>query len=320
MAAKQGAPVTLEEVERKAPPRGPAAKKAGEKAIAPGAVIPIPDPTDNKKTVGTARAKFFAGPMPMLRGVPYRPALADWLTSAKNPYFAPAAVNRLWAHLFARGLVHPVEEMHPDNAPSHPAVLKQLSAAFVKHGHDLKFVLRAVCNTRAYQRTSRPLTENAEDDKRLSHMPVKVIGAHELLASLATATGFRERESPSRQPMRPMAGPRRPAGPVSLARFFDTREYDDDPTEFAFGVPQVLKLMNTGLTNRAADAAARVAKASGGDRYRVIEDLYLTALTRRPRPEELERLGAYVAKKGEPEGYAGVLWALLNSAEFVSNH
>ncbi len=320
-AVKQGGPVTLHEVERKAEPKGKAAKKNGDKAIAPGAIIPIPDPTDNKKTVGTAKAKVFEGTMPSLRSVPYRPKLAEWLTSTQDRYFAPAAVNRLWAHLFARGLVHPVEEMHPGNAPSHPAVLKQLSAAFVKSGYDLKFVLRALCNTRAYQRTSRPLPENAEDEKLLSHMPVKVIGARELLDALATATGYRERETPNRQAGRPMNGVKAPARPVTMVRFFDTRDYDDDPTEYAYGVPQVLKLMNSNLTQRAAEAAARVVRAGQGDRSRVIEDLYLTTLARRPRAEELERLAGYVAAQGDRQkGFAGVMWVLLNSAEFVSNH
>src|SRR5439155_24638853 len=117
--AQRGAPATFTELERRAAPKAKAkavAKKNGEKAIAPGAVISIPDPTDDKKTVGTAKAKFFEGPAPNLRSVPYRPALADWLTSADNRYFASAAVNRLWAHLFARGLVHPVEDMHDGNS------------------------------------------------------------------------------------------------------------------------------------------------------------------------------------------------------------
>jgi hypothetical protein len=115
--------------------------------------------------------------------------------------------------------------------------------------------------------------------------------------------------------------PKRPEGPVPLTRFFDTREYDDDPTDFPFGVPQVLKLMNTNLTHRAGEMAARAAQSAGGDRSRVIEALYLTALTRRPKPAELERMLGYVAKQGNPQqGYAGVMWALLNSAEFVSNH
>jgi hypothetical protein len=313
----------IHEVEKKASPRPMVAKKTGEKEVKPGGTITIPDPTDNKKSVGTAKAKFFEGPMPALKSAPYRATLANWVTSTQDKYFAANAVNRLWAHLFARGLVQPVEEMHDGNPASHPAVLQMLADALVKNGYDQKFVLRVLCNTRAYQRTSRPLPENAEaDEKLLARMPVKVVGAHELLASLVAVTGFGEADSQGRRPMRPMNNnPKRPDGPVTLTRFFDTREYDDDPTDFPFGVPQVLKLMNTNLTNRAGEAAARVAKSTGGDRSRVIEDLYLTALTRRPKPAELERMSAYVARQSSPQqGYAGVMWALLNSAEFVSNH
>jgi hypothetical protein len=318
-AVRPGAAVSVSEVERQAAPRGKAAKKNGGKEIKPGAVIAIPDPTDNRKTVGAARARFFEGPAPALARTPYRPALAAWLTSPQNKYFAPAAVNRVWAHLFARGLVHPVEEMHPDNAPAHPAVFGLLADDFVQSGYDVKRLIRVLCNTRVYQRTSRPVPGNSEDDRLLSHMPVKVIGARELLDALATVTGRREPESTARRPMRPAQ--KGDPGPVSLARFFDTRAYDDDPTEYPYGVPQILKLMNTGLTNRAADVARRIAKAANGDRHRAIEDLYLTALTRRPRPEEIERMLAFVATQDDPaEGYAGVLWALLNSAEFVSNH
>src|SRR5205823_5387095 len=156
---------------------------------------------------------------------------------------------------------------------------------------------------KAYQRTSRPLPENADAEEKLfARMPVKVVGAHELLASLVTVTGYRESDGPRRGGMRPGGNDgKRPAGPVSVTRFFDTREYDDDPTEFPFGVPQVLKLMNTNLTHRANEAAARVAKAAGADRKRAVEDLYLTALTRRPKPDELDRMLAYVARQRNPQ-------------------
>ncbi len=313
---------TIHEVEKKAAPKPMVAKKTGAKEVKPGGTIAIPDPTDNKKTVGTARAKFFEGPSPILRSAPYRPTMAAWVTSKQNKYFAANAVNRLWAHLFARGLVHPIEEMRDENKPSHPVVLQMLSDGLVKNGYDLKFVLRAICNSNAYQRTSKPLPENATAEEKLfAHMPVKVIGAHELLASLVTVTGFREADPRGRRPQRPMNdNPKRPQGPVPLTRFFDTREYDDDPTEFPFGVPQMLKLMNTNLTHRAGEVAARVAQSAGTDRSRVIEALYMTALTRRPKAAEMQRMSAYVAKQGHQQGYAGVMWALLNSAEFVSNH
>jgi Protein of unknown function (DUF1549)/Protein of unknown function (DUF1553) len=312
------AAASITEVDRRSEPKSKAAKKNGEKEIKPGAVITIPDPTDNRKSVGTAKAKYFEGTLPSLGSVPYRPKLAAWLTSSKNKYFAPAAVNRMWAHFFARGVVHPIESMHPDNPASHPAVLKALAADFANSKFDLKRLIRVVCNTRAYQRTSRPLPGNGNDDKLYSRMPVKVIGARQLLDSLATATGYSEKERET--PKAPPAKAKGAAGPVTLVRFFDTREYDDDLTEYAYGVPQVLRLMNTNLTNRTTEAAKRVSKAADGKRATVIEDLYLTALSRRPRDEELVRMSKYVERNDEDRGYAGVLWALLNSAEFVSNH
>ena len=168
---------TIHEVEKKSAPRPQVTKKTGEKEIKPGSGIAIPDPTDNKKTVGTAKAKFFEGTMPTLRTAPYRPTLAKWITSTQDKYFAANAVNRLWAHLFARGLVHPLEDMQDGNPASHPAVLRMLSEGLVKNGYDVKFVLRALCNSNTYQRTSRPLPENAEaEDKLFARMPVRVIG------------------------------------------------------------------------------------------------------------------------------------------------
>jgi hypothetical protein len=110
-------------------------------------------------------------------------------------------------------------------------------------------------------------------------------------------------------------------GPQSLERFFDTREYDDDPMEYSFGVPQMLKQMNSSLTLRSRDVAARLARANSGDRDRTIHDLYLTILGRPPRSDELARMGQHVARQKDAlTGFGDVAWALLISAEFVSNH
>src|SRR5262249_29298660 len=155
-------------------------------AIRPGLVVNVPDPNDPRKVIRTARGKFFESKQPPVAArVPYRPHLARWLTAAENRYFAPAAVNRLWAHFFARGLVHPIEDMNPKNSATTPALLREMSNAFVKSQYDLKDLIRAICNSEVYQRTSRPLPDNASDDQLYSHMPVKVIEARVLLDSLA---------------------------------------------------------------------------------------------------------------------------------------
>src|SRR6266545_346860 len=82
-----------------------------------------------------------------------RAALAEWMTSPDNPYFARAVVNRTWWRLFGRGIVNPVDDMHAANPPSHPELLDLLARRFVEAGFDLKFLTRAILLTRAYQRT-----------------------------------------------------------------------------------------------------------------------------------------------------------------------
>jgi hypothetical protein len=95
-----------------------------------------------------------------------RVTLAQWVTDAKNPYFARAAVNRLWAHFFGIGLIEPVDEVKDDNAPSHPELLDELSRQFVAHEFDIKYLVRAITNSQAYQRSSAA-SERRPDDARL---------------------------------------------------------------------------------------------------------------------------------------------------------
>jgi hypothetical protein len=312
-------PATIREVEQMLAPKNKKGMKKGP-TIRPGLVVNVPDPNDPRKVIRTARGKFFESKQPPAAArVPYRPHLARWLTAAENRYFAPAAVNRLWAHFFARGLVHPIEDMNPKNSATHPALLREMSNAFVKSQYDLKDLIRAICNSEAYWRTSRPLPDNASDDQLYSHMPVKVVEARVLLDSLGVVTGQRAREAApkGKQGARSLTG----QGGDPLVRFFDTREYDDDPTEFSYGIPQLLRLMNTRLTAASTAVARTIVSENKGNTDRVLDDLYLTALSRRPTPRERERIRAYLARNSDPvQGPAGVLWALLNCAEFVSNH
>lgn len=309
---KANGPATVVEAVARPAGKGPRVRGAGKPPA--GATIAVPDPTDPRKTIDVVPAKFFEGDKPSLSpSAPYRPHLAAWLASSQNRWFAPAAVNRIWAHFFARGLVHPIEDMTPANRPSHPALLTALADEFTTSGHDLKHLIRAVCNSQTYQRSSRPLPANREDETLYSRQAVKVFGARELLDSLAVATGKpRDRDG--------NGGGRRNNAPASGVRFFDTREVDDDPTEYSYGIPQVLRLMNSNLTSSTTEVAARLSRSTGG-RGKVIEEIYLTALSRRPRPDELQKMSAHVERQSDPvKGYAGVFWALLNSAEFVSNH
>src|SRR5262249_37565988 len=95
-------------------------------------------PLQRPDSVKRLPPKFLAGPQPQVDAqAPLRPVLADWLTSPRNPFFARAMVNRVWAQLFGRGIVNPVDDMHDGNAPSHPELLKELTEQFTAHRFDV---------------------------------------------------------------------------------------------------------------------------------------------------------------------------------------
>jgi hypothetical protein len=288
----------------------------------PGAAIEIPDATDPRRATGRiVKAKFFLENEPTLgdKG-PYRPAFAEWLTSRQNKYFAKAAVNRLWAHFFARGFVNPIDDMNDDNAPSHPELLALLADEFKASSFDLKHLIRAICNSNAYQRSSKPLPENEQDTQLFSHVAVKVMSPEVLYDSLCAALGTSELRG-SAGGGRGFGGRGAPAGPrVAFVNFFTAKEDGDDPTEFSLGVPQFLRLMNSQQFNEATPTLDKSMQA-GASTDKVIESLFLATLSRYPTDDETTRLSAYVAKKKDQKaGYAGVLWLLINSAEFVSVH
>src|SRR5262249_2704978 len=121
-----------------------------------------------------AQAGFLDGTDPEWKyNVSARVALADWMTSPKNPFLAKAAVNRLWAHFFGRGLADPVADFKDDTPPSHPQVLEELARGFVDHKFDLKFVVRVITSTRAYQLSSEQTDPSQEDPRRFARMAIK---------------------------------------------------------------------------------------------------------------------------------------------------
>src|SRR5207249_7482346 len=130
----------------------------------------------------------------------------DWLMRKDNPYFARAYVNRTWAQFFGRGLVNPVDNMHDGNPPSHPALLDSLAAEFAASGFDTKHLVRSICNSQAYQRTSRPASGNEKDTELFSHMAVKPVAPEALYDSLTVVYGVNaDKNAPTGKPgVKPM--------------------------------------------------------------------------------------------------------------------
>src|SRR5262249_39088660 len=137
--------------------------------------------------------KFLGGPTPVLRpNEDRREVFARWLTSPDNPFFARAAVNRLWYHLFGRGLVDPVDDLRSTNPPSNPELLDALAAEFVRHGYDRKEVIRTVLKSHTYQLAAHTTPGNAADEKYFSHARVRLLQAEQLLDAIGAATGVAE--------------------------------------------------------------------------------------------------------------------------------
>lgn len=263
--------------------------------------------------------KFFQGEVADVRtAAELRPVLAQWLTRPDNKFFAKAFVNRVWSQLFGVGLVEPVDDMNEEREPTHPELLDALAQHFATSGFDIKALYRAICQSEAYQRTSRPVPGNESDNRLFARMNVKVFTPEQLYDSLAAVLGEpnagRNAQRPAANPMRQPASPRE-----QFVNFFAVGE-DAKATDYDAGIPQALRLMNHPYTNRTAEAAARQL-TKGQPKARAVESLYLATLSRRPTPAESARLLKHLDKAESPEvGYADILWALLNSSEFTLNH
>lgn len=270
----------------------------------------------------TVPARFLDGGDPKLdAAVPLRNVLADWITADDNPYFARVAVNRLWAQMFGRGLVEPLDGFQPHYVPSHPAVLDRLAAEFTASGYDLQHIIRILCNTRAYQRTSRPLSENENDAVLLSHVAVKVLSPEVLFDSLTMAVNCypvttvsvgKTGKPPQREVL--VIGSR-----DEFVNFFSGPAAESSANEYAHGIPQLLRLMNAEALNVGAPLAKTLAERNATLQEN-IDTLYLATLSRRPTDAERDALAGYiVTRQGTEQAYAGALWILLNTSEFVLN-
>jgi len=253
-----------------------------------------------------------------------RQQLALWIVSRDNPYFARVAVNRVWTHLFGRGLVHPADDFSEHNPPSHPEALDALARYFVATGYDLKSVFRVLANTRAYQRSSRAVSESDLLPPELfGRVQMKVLTPEQLYDCLTLATRRFEIEPPPapNTPLQMQGSTRQ----QFIARFNRSTQ---EATEFEAGIPQVLSLMNGALTSEITDPERSgillALEAPVFDDVERIDALFLSTLSRPPSDEERKELSAYIAGGGPAhdrrKALGDVLWMLLNSSEFIMNH
>ncbi|MGD9723340.1 MAG: DUF1549 domain-containing protein [Pirellulales bacterium] len=274
----------------------------------------------------TVEPAFLDGSQPDWQsGASKRELLSRWITQTDNPFFARAAVNRLWDHFLGRGFVHPVDDLDPANPPSHPELLETLAEQFAAHRFDLNYLIRAITSCRAYQLTSR--TDHSPKDDELAQfarMPLRRMTSEQLFESIVQATGFREAPRAARQ------GIVLPDLTSAAAEFRNRFADQAVPrTEAETSILQALALMNGKLISDATSLAksetlVAVAEAPFMKTTDRVESLYLATLSRKPSVDELEELAGYVDRGGaagdSKQALADVFWALLNSAEFALNH
>jgi hypothetical protein len=255
-------------------------------------------------------------------GVERRARLVSWLKSPNNPYFAHAAVNRVWAILFGRGLVHPIDDFGQHNPASHPELLDELASDFVQSGYDVNRLLRVLTATRAYQLSSR--TTGADDRPQwFARMTIKSLPAEQLYDCLMEAMRRREVLAPGSP-----AGFNRAFEPARQAFLAKFRAPGQGATEYEGGVPLALTLMNGAAIRQATDLSQSdlllALDAPFLTSEEQVEVLFLSALSRPPSDEERRRFVEHVkSASGNPgcrQALSDILWALLNSAEFAFNH
>ncbi len=238
-----------------------------------------------------------------------RQVLAEWVTAPDNPYFARAIVNRVWARFFGVGLIEPVDDLDGAAGSELSGLLDELAGQFRAHGYKLKFLIRVLTATRAYNLSS--VSNQTESSTTLfSAMPVRGLSPGQLFDSLTQATGT---ESGS-----------------ARARFLELfARRQERPVDAETTIIQALTMMNgsyiDGATNpETGQVLGAIVKAPFLDMPGRIETLYLATLTRRPRPDEMAVLVPFVARRKTEEdqakALADIFWAILNGPEFHMNH
>ena len=253
-----------------------------------------------------------------------RRELARWLTGAENPYFARAAANRVWAHLFGSGIVDPVDGFGKNHEVKSPELLDLLAGHFINNDFNLRELFRTIVLSRAYRLSSGSTDPGSDRQERFAQMSVKTLTAEQIYDCITVAglLGAQTMESMNESGLLRGGNAAREA----FLQQFGTPS--GRRTEYERGIPQALTLMNGRLiedaTGLASSGLLKSLEAPFFTDDQRIEILYLATLSRYPTASEWALLRPYVAERvaGDSvlEPLADILWALLNSAEFTMNH
>jgi hypothetical protein len=287
----------------------------------------------NKRTQKAAAVKPLDGaPMDIERGEDPRQRLVDWMADPQNPFFARAVANRYWAHFFGRGIVDPLDDMRVTNPPSNPELLDSLAKALVDSKFSLKALVKTICKSRTYQLSAVPNEFNKHDKQAYARYYPKRMGAEVLLDAVCQVT-----DSPTQfgglpqdrfAPKRAIMLPDESFNSYFLDVFGRPQRISACECERVSeaNLAQALHLLNSdeiqtklSRQNGRADALAN-AKDARPDAEKV-EELFLWAFARKPTADDLKAALAHIEKHkaAKKTAYENIIWALLNTKEFVFN-
>ena len=305
-------------------------------------------------TTGEAMAPYGMAPTEKDASADRREVFAKWLTGAGNPYFARVEVNRMWADLFGRGIVEPVDDFRSSNPPANVGLLDALAQEFQRSGYDRKHILRLICNSRTYQRGSATNKFNDTDALLFSHTRIRLLTAEQMKDAIGYAT--KTLAPPSAEESRldklkqelsaanPAANTKEVknlAGQISRIEsrmdYATQRPYPEESSfTVTFGQPkrdtacacerqnsptllQALELLNGGTASRMAESG--VTHYAGLDNDKFIEELYLSSVCRFPTEKERATAKRYLVRAADRNSaIMDLIWTLTNTQEFLFQH
>ncbi len=302
-------------------------RKSGENAAEPAIYVRPDGDVRNPATGKVMQPRGLDGPeLKISEEEDPRQKLVDWMVDPKNPFFAPAISNRLWAHFMTRGLVEPLDDMRVTNPPSNPELLDALAQDLISHGFDLKHLIRTIMNSSTYQLSSEPIPQNIDDQQNYARAYPRRIIAEVMLDGLCLVTGAPDRFDGLPEGTRAIQLPDEGVGSYFLDIF--GRPMRDTPCECErtrdANLAQTLHLLNSNEmqsklnANNGRLAALLKEKRAPAE---ITEELYLAAFGRLPTAKETETVLTYVAEQSDPRAaWEDLVWALLNSKEFLFVH
>jgi hypothetical protein len=286
----------------------------------------------NKKTGRPAVMKPLDGkPVAVSSYDDPRQTLADWLTAKENPFFARAVANRYWAHFFNRGIVDPLDDMRVTNPPTNPELLDALAKELTDNRYSLKHLIRVIAKSRTYQLSSTPNAFNQHDKQNYARYYPRRISAEVLFDAVnqvaAAPAGFGGLPTDRHAPNRAIMLPDESFASYFLDVFGRPQRISACECERVSeaNLAQSLHMLNSdevqGKLSRGGGRAEQLARDAKRPDAEKVDELFLWALARRPTEEQrrvaLEQITKHAANK--KLAYENILWALLNTKEFVFN-